>query len=58
MARSSKDFDPEHDYTNREIEQLMMPETYRPRKHRDRRMPQRKPRLNAVWTSESKGYNA
>lgn len=39
-----------------ETEQLMMPGTYLPPKHRDRKMPQRKPRTHAVWTSQSKDY--
>jgi hypothetical protein len=46
------------DLTNRDVEDLMMPGNYLPRKHRDRAMPPWKSRLNAkptncVWTSET-----
>lgn len=59
--RSTSDMD-QHDRDQQvSTEQLMMPGTYRPRRHRDRSMPQRKPRLTAKesekstlkWTSQS-----
>lgn len=50
------------DLTDRDVEDLMMPGNYLPRRHRDRAMPHWKPRLNAtpnvVWTSETPTYKS
>lgn len=56
--RSSADASRDDDLDEHDIEDLMMPGNYLPRRHRDRAMPQWKPRLNArpsncVWTSET-----
>lgn len=45
--RSSRDR-LDDDITTHDVENLMMPGNYQPRRHRDRAMPIRKPRLNAV----------